>query len=257
MHHHLTITTDAGRESVYVSAFKGILYHAFSEGVMITEINTNIKTRNIQQAAFFLQNTYSYYPKETLHIIDVDSSFVLHKRLLYTKYENHHFIALDNGVLSLVLPEVQTQVFEVAMTGLLNQSRYQKFAFAAQHILNNTKTLETFKPVSRYKTYLQQLPSIMGNRITAHILAIDKYGNCITNLSLTELLKHSKGRKISVRLPLGEVIEGLNESYYDVDDGEYVCIKNNMGLLEIAIHNANASTLLGLYDKSPVIFEFE
>jgi S-adenosylmethionine hydrolase len=256
MHHHITITTDAGTESVYVSAFKGILYSAFQE-VMVTEINTNIATRNIQQAAFYLQNTYKYYPKETLHIIDVDSSFVLHKRLLYTKHENHHFIALDNGVLSLVLPDIQLEVFEVEMGDLITQSRYQKFAFAAQHILNSTLTIETFKPVTLYKTFPQQLPSIMGNRITAHVLAIDKYGNCITNLTLIELLRYSKGRKILVRLPLGEVIEGLNESYYDVDSGDYVCIKNNMGLIEIAIHNSNASNLLGLHDKSPIIFEFE
>ena len=256
MHQHITITTDAGRESVYVSAFKGILYSAFSE-VVVTEINTNIATRSIQEAAFYLQNTYNYFPKETLHIIDVDSSFVLHKRLLYTKYDNHHFIALDNGVLSLVLPNIQTQVFEVEMGELDNQSRYQKFAFAAQHILNGTKSPETFKPVVRYKTFMQQLPSIMGNRITAQVLAIDKYGNCITNLHLDELQRHVKGRKVMVRLPFGEVIEGLKESYYDVADGDFVCIKNSMGLLEIAIHNANASQLLGLQNRSPIIFEFE
>ena len=60
-----------------------------------------------------------------------------------------------------------------------------------------------------------------------------------------------------VRLPFGEVIEGLKESYYDVPDGDFVCIKNSMGLLEIAIHNANASQLLGLQNRSPIIFEFE
>ena len=256
MHHHITITTDAGRESVYVSAFKGIIYSAFNE-VVITEINTNIDTRDIQQAAFYLQNTYKYYPPETLHIIDVDSSFVLHKRLLYTKYESQHFIALDNGLISLVLPNISTQIFEVDMESLANESRYQKFAFAAKHILNGTKTIDVFKPITRFKSFMQQLPSIMGNRITAQILAIDKYGNCITNLHMDELQRHLKGRKVLVRLPFGEEIVGLNESYYDVPDGEYVCIKNNMGLLEIAMHNAKASELLGLNVKSPIIFIFE
>ncbi|MCX6188585.1 MAG: SAM-dependent chlorinase/fluorinase [Bacteroidetes bacterium] len=256
MHHHITITTDAGPESVYVSAFKGILYSAFQE-VVVTEINTNISTRNIQQAAFYVHNTYNYFPPNTLHIIDVDSSFVLHKRLLYTKHGDHHFIALDNGVLSLVLPNAENQVFEVEMDLLLNQSRYQKFAFATQHVLNETNTPDFFKPISRYKTFMQELPSIMGNRITANVLAIDKYGNCITNLSLSELQKHIKGRKVLVHLPHGDVIEGLNESYYEVPYGDFVCIKNNMDLLEIAINGGNAGKLLGMHDKSPVIFEFE
>jgi S-adenosylmethionine hydrolase len=256
MHHHITITTDAGRESVYVSAFKGILYRAFSE-VVITEINTNIASRNIQQAAFSLQHSFTYFPAETLHIIDVDSSFVLYKRLLYTKHENQHFIALDNGVLSLVLPDVQTQVFEVVTSSIENQSRYEKFAFAAKHILNGTKTIEMFKPIANVVTFKHQLPGIIGNRITAQIIAIDNYGNCITNLHFDELNRHLRGRKVVIRLPMDIVFKGVMNSYYDVEDGECVCIKNNMGLLEIAIHNANASQLLGLHEKSSIIFEME
>ncbi len=255
MRHNITITTDAGRESVYVSVFKGILYREFMD-LVVTEINTDIHLRNISQAAFYLQNSYSYFPNETLHIIDVDSSFVLHKRLLYTHYLTHHFLALDNGVLSLVLPGIETPMYEVKLDAILKESRYMKFAFAAQHILNNTRSDELFVPISRFKSFLQPLPSIIGNRLMAQILAKDKYGNCITNLHQDEFVRYQKGRKVLVHLPHGEKIEGIKESYYAVLEGEFVCIINSMGLLEIAINNGDAGSLLGMQIKSPIIFEF-
>lgn len=256
MSQHITITTDTGKDSVYVSAFKGILYSVI-KNITITELHADIPMRDVKMAAFHVRYSYPHYPDDTLHIIDVDSSFVLHKNLLYTRVGKQHFLSLDNGVLSLIHPGMEMQVFQVKLPEEAGTLRYHKFAFAASHILNNTRTPDIFQPTISYRTYEIQLPKIIGNRITAEVVSIDIFGNCITSLSHDLLESHRKGRKVKVLLRWGESIDNIHESYYQVDDADYVCIVNSMGLMEIALKNANASQLLGIQLKSPVIFEFE
>lgn len=256
MPHHITITTDTGRDSVYVSAFKGIL-HSRIPNLNITELHADVPMRDVKIAAFYVRHSGVHFPNDTLHIVDVDSSFILHHNLLYTRVDGKHFLALDNGVLSLIHPTQDIQVFQVKIPADVGPLRYHKFAFAAAHILNNTRTTDIFQPTISYLRFENPMPKIMENRITAEVIYIDAFGNCITNLSHDFIEQHRKGRNVKVQLRMGENVQTIHNSYFEVDDGDYVCIVNGMGLMEIAMKNTNASKLLGIRLKSPIIFEFE
>jgi S-adenosylmethionine hydrolase len=103
----ITLTTDFGLADGYVAAMKGVILGINPE-VTIVDICHNIQPQNIQQAAFILGTTYSYFPYQTIHLVVVDPGVGTNRRPIVLTTPRACFVAPDNGVLSYIVSAFDT-----------------------------------------------------------------------------------------------------------------------------------------------------
>ena len=111
----ITLTTDLGHRDFYQAALKGSIISLLPD-VRLVDISHEIPSFNIQNAAFILQNAYHYFPKETVHLIGIDTIFQEGGRYIAMKYDGHYFVGADNGIFSIMLGEhTAEELIEIEM----------------------------------------------------------------------------------------------------------------------------------------------
>ena len=68
----ITLTSDMGLKDYYVAAIKGSIYNQLPD-VRVVDISHDIPPFDIIHASFVLKNTFKEFPKNTIHIIGVDT----------------------------------------------------------------------------------------------------------------------------------------------------------------------------------------
>jgi S-adenosylmethionine hydrolase len=69
--------------------------------LQVIDISHQIGAYNLVQTAYIMRNAYINFPKESIHIISVDSFFHKDRKNILVKADGHYFISADNGLLSL------------------------------------------------------------------------------------------------------------------------------------------------------------
>jgi len=98
----------------------------------------------------------------------------------------------------------------------------------------------------------------LGSKWTAEILAIDSFGNLITNLKTDELAEVQTSSKVWI--DVGEKqppIRGLVSAYSDVEKGKLLAIGGSSGFVELSVREGNASKQIGIHQGDKVIFTFK
>jgi S-adenosylmethionine hydrolase len=93
-------------------------------------------------------------------------------------------------------------------------------------------------------------PARRGQEIHGVVVTTDHFGNLITNIDATDL---AGCRVLSVRAA-GHRIP-FHRTYGDVTPGSFLALVNSFEVLEIAVAEQNAATLLGLGRGGPVVVE--
>jgi len=258
----ITLITDLGNKDSYVASLKGTILNQL-EDVTIIDITHNINPFNIQQAAYILRNCYKDFPKGTIHIIGVDDELAINNEHLAVKINNHYFLGADNGVFSLLLNEVKPQqIVQLNITQNTNSLIFASkdvFAKAACHIARGG-TLEIIgKPIEYFSVNRMELkPVVEKNLIRAAVNYIDNYGNVYTNLSKDVFERVRKGRDFAILFGReDERISTIEIKYKDVPISEKLAIFGSNGLLQIAINQGKANTLLGLKFHDIIRIEFK
>ena len=69
----ITLTSDMGLRDYYVASIKGAIYNQLPDAKII-DVSHDIPPFDIVHASFVLKNTFKEFPKNTIHIIGVDTS---------------------------------------------------------------------------------------------------------------------------------------------------------------------------------------
>ena len=72
----VSLTTDFGLKDYFVAAIKAELYQEIS-GVNVIDISHQVSPFNHTEAAYILKNASKAFPKGSIHIIGVDSSYIM------------------------------------------------------------------------------------------------------------------------------------------------------------------------------------
>ncbi len=250
----ITLTTDFGNSDYYVGAFKGNLYNHITE-LTIVDISNEIAHFNVNDAAFVVRNAFKNFPANTLHIVRVGEFTRRGLRYLATSFESHYFLLPDNGIISLILPNVNNNivVMDIADDNVSLNDRLTK---AAAHIINtgNFEDLGSKANQIQEKMYLQ--PVIKEGLVRGTVIYVDDYGNLITNIHKGVFQEQVNGSNYEV-LCRGDRFTAIGQKYNDVVPGEKVCFFNNQDLLEIAINEGSAERLLGVSINDVVQIEFQ
>ena len=255
----ITLTSDWGNKDYYKGAVKGTILSKLP-GAKIIDISHEIPANDILQCSFILKNCYKSFPDGTVHIIGVRTEASIESPHTVVMIDNQFFIGADNGVFSLIFDSKPEKIIEI---NIHQESDY--FTFSSRDVFVSCAVhLAQEKPIEELGSLKENLyhrmnfnPVFRDSSINGGIIYIDNYENAITNISQEMYRKIGKGRPFKIFLPSpGYEITEIKTSYSDVLDGEKLALFSSTGLLEIAINQGDAASLLGLKMYDSIRIEF-
>lgn len=270
----ITLTTDFGLKDHSVGAVKGLIYNMLPKA-KIVDITHLVTPFGFTQAAYILKNAYKNFPKETIHIIGVDSEFSIKNKHLVVKLNGHFFICADNGIISMVASEIKPEkIIEI------NSFDEKKTSFAvldifvktAYRIAQGEKLHNIGKELTNYKKLTEIQPKINSEKtlIKGEVIYIDNYGNVISNISKSLFESTIKKRNFEI-IVRNYTFSKVHNQYNDIVDfsseesntydATKLALFNSANLLEIAVYRSDlknvggASTLLGLGYRDTICVE--
>lgn len=247
----ITLTTDFGIVDPYVAMMKGVIL-TINPDVKIIDISHQIRVGSIYQGAAYIKETFTYFPKGTVHVCVVDPRVGSERRMLGVEADGHFFIGPDNGIFWPVIKE-----FESAEIFSLDNRDY--FLPSVSHTFHGR---EIFAPVAAQISKGQALenmgkkiddpvvlelpqPYVEGEFLYGQIVRIDNFGNLISNIGSKDMEGFLGGSVPFVEA--GKLkIENLNRIYDEVDEGKPMILINSSDKLEIAVNLGRAFEYLGL-----------
>jgi hypothetical protein len=271
----ITLTTDYGLKDHFVGALKGKIISEYSD-VQIIDISHEIDPFNTAEASYIISAAYSSFPKGTVHIIGVDIESNKENQHIVMQWNDHYFIAADNGILSMlsqkIIPQktVAITIHDRLPSGAADLDVFVKVAchLAKGGLLNIIgKEITALKQV----TFYQATVGADGNSLKGNVIYIDHFGNIVTNITKEYFIQIARGRPYEIELKTKNIKTILpnysavaTSEKYPIKsyEGEKLAIFNEAGFLEIAIFRSNpktvgsASSLLGLNHTSIITILF-
>src|SRR6516164_4332673 len=103
----ITLTTDFGLSDPFVGIMKGVILGIAPEARLV-DISHDVRSYDVVEGAFLVENTYRYFPEGTVHIVVVDPGVGSARRPIVSVSDHQIFVGPDNGVLS---PVLQNEVY--------------------------------------------------------------------------------------------------------------------------------------------------
>lgn len=266
----VTLTTDLGNSDYYVAALKGNLLQV-SKPISVVDISHLIRPFDILHASFTLNACYKDFPENTIHIIGINTELVVNSVNAQLPsimlYDNHYFIANDNGIFDLILGGNKPEKFWKIDNVLSSPNGFyfptkNIFVPTAKKIVEGEK-IETFASESETWNRAHALNTIVSeNVIKGTVIHIDHYGNVITNIRKEQFMKFGDAPFTILFKKREYHISQISTTYSDVQEGERLALFNSIDLLEIALNKGvannggSAATLLGLHLNDPIRIEF-
>ena len=254
----ITLTTDWGLKDHYAAAVKGAIYSQLPDA-MIIEVSHQVPPFDLNQAAFIIRQFYSNFPKGTIHILGINAEASIETPHTLVVNDGHYFIGADNGIFSLIFDEMPEKIIEL---DVIQDSDYftfpsrDVFVKVACHIAKGLPVEELGHPKTTLLRKLSFQPVIDGDLIKGKVIYIDNYENAFTNISEKLFRSFIKNRKFAISFRSASYrITEISKSYKDVVEGEMLALFSTSGLLEIAINQGKASSLLGLKIDQSVMVE--
>lgn len=251
----VTFTSDFGLTDYYAAVIKGALLSA-NQQLNIVDISHNVKTHDIVQGAFILNNAYPSFPEGTIHIVSVNNFNTGKECYLAVRKDGHYFLGADNGLFSLMWDKTPADIYELELDQRSDFPMKDVFAKAVNHITNEMPFNEIGIPLDEITQRISIQPIISPSTIKGSVIHVDNYENVIVNISKGLLERVGEGRNFSLFFKRHDPITSLSRGYLDVPVGEILCFINTSGYLEIAINMGQAASMLGLKIDDTVQIDF-
>lgn len=252
----ITLLTDFGERDYDVGLFKGYLYSA-SPSSKVIDISHTIPPYDIVTGGFLLKNVYNQFPKGTIHIARVFEQGLGSQRILAAKYQNHYFIAPDNGILTMIFDAKPDLIVEVDMKQAKFNTIEEYYCRVVKEITFSHNIGEIGIATQKYIERTAQIPVLQSDRIVGNVVYIDNFGNAVTNIHKNEVMRMAKDKRFRINYKKNDFIDTIVNNYNDVGQSYNLARFNNLGYLELCINCGHAGDLLGLIkgDAIQVIFE--
>ncbi|HEV2826847.1 MAG TPA: SAM-dependent chlorinase/fluorinase [Pyrinomonadaceae bacterium] len=252
----ITLLTDFGTADYFVAAVKGVILGA-NPAARIVDITHEIPPQDIEAAAFTLLAAYSAFPPGTVHLAVVDPGVGSTRRPILMQMGGQFFVGPDNGVFSYLCEKHEKSGETAELFHLTSQKYFRQPVSATFH------GRDVFAPVAAALSLGVQ-PAELGTetvdfvrlaslqptatddgRLTARIIHIDRFGNCVTNLTQDNLTADMIAAGVTLRLN-GKSVKAFR-NYFAEEAGsreKLFAIWGSAGFLEIAATNTSAAKLL-------------
>lgn len=253
----ITLLTDFGDRGGYAGIMKGVIL-AINPRCPIVDITHHIAPGNIEEAAFVLGSAYPFFPEHTVHLVVVDPGVGGPRKPIMVESERHRFVGPDNGVFSLVFArERVTRVWEID-TDRFDASRVSATFHGRDIFAPVAARLSLGVPAgslgreSCARVRLEKLePEVSEGTIKARVIAVDHFGNLVSNLSQDLFMRLAGSRPFRIAVG-GRLLGNISRSYGDVGEGEVLALFGSSGLLEISVRNGDCQKMLRVTRGAPV-----
>jgi S-adenosyl-L-methionine hydrolase (adenosine-forming) len=250
----ITLLTDFGLRDHFVAAMKGVILSLNPE-ISLVDISHLVPPQDILGGAFTLGQAWSLFPVGSIHLAVVDPGVGTARKALAASAGGHFFVAPDNGLLTRVMED---------------QNDFTAYEVTAEHYFRKPVSAtfhgrDVFAPIAAWISRsipLKQLGTLLPRPVRLNIpvprkvregviqgciLAVDQFGNLITNLKPADVPSSSK-----IILANKKEITSFRSIYGEATHGELFVIQGSTGYLEIAAKNGSAAAELDLKAGAPI-----
>ncbi len=191
----ITLLTDFGTADYFVPAVKGVILSLNPEASLI-DLTHEVPVQDIEYAAFTLGACYRNFPPQTIHMAVVDPGVGSARRPIVVEARGQFFVGPDNGIFSYIYArESPVRVFHAVREEFFRHPVSATFhgrdVFAPLAAwLSLGVSAESVGPeIQDYIHFDLPQPVIDASSgdVIGQIIHIDRFGNCITNLTAREL----------------------------------------------------------------------
>lgn len=256
----ITLTTDFGLSEHYVGVMKGVIYN-IHPAALIVDITHGVQSFDVLDGAIAIAQAYSYFPKDTIHVVVVDPGVGSARRPILATAGKYVFLAPDNGVLSLVFQReegvtVRHITAEHYFNSPVSNTFHGRDVFAplAAYLSRGVDMTKLGEEITDYLRFAAPRPKAAApNAWKAVVLKTDKFGNLITNITPQDIPQLFDRSIRSFKLTVGKAeVSKLCTSYSDGAQGELFAVLGSTGFLEISANKGAASRLAGADKGSEV-----
>lgn len=252
----ITLLTDFGTADYFVAALKGVILTA-NRHARVVDITHDIPPQDIEAGAFTLLAACSSFPAGTIHVAVVDPGVGSSRRAILVRTTEGYFVGPDNGIFSYVCERSEHQGVAPELFHLDNEKYFRRPVSTTFH------GRDVFAPVAAalsmgvkpegLGTSISEIVRLAplhtrtsrDGRLMARIIHIDRFGNCVTNITQGDLSPAMivSGAALSLK---GKTVKTFRNYFDERASGrdKVFAIWGSAGFLEIAVANASAAKLL-------------
>ncbi|MBZ5680645.1 MAG: SAM-dependent chlorinase/fluorinase [Acidobacteriia bacterium] len=250
----ITLTTDFGLNDHFVGTMKGVILNIVPDAAIV-DISHAVQAFDVLDGALTISQAYSYFPAGTVHVVVVDPGVGTARRPIIASSDGYHFVAPDNGVLSLVYAREER----------IHVRHITSDHYFLQPISNTFHARDVFSPVAAYlakqvdshkfgdeiedfvKFSAPKPKAVNDNQMRGVVLKVDRFGNLITNITPQDAPMVFADQPAAFKIVVGKrEVTDIRKTYSEGAPGEIFGILGSMGFLEIAANRGAATQLLGV-----------
>ena len=248
----ITFTSDFGLRDTTVARVKARFMRRVKDPLMV-DVSHLVEPHNITEAAFMLRRVYQDFPPGTIHCVFVGAGTQENKEYICLKANGHYFLGVNNGILTSVLNGAKiTGARVLDIRGVDTTDEKDLFAAAAGHLSMQGKLEVLGPPLKSVKRIKENAPATSDYAVRGHVIYIDHFGTCVTNISKELLNSQLKGRRASVEVARNRSIKAIFDHIAEVPQGDIAALWDQHGMLCIAVgksggdHIKGSNELLGM-----------
>lgn len=260
----ITLTTDFGTKDYFVGAVKGVIL-GINPDAKFVDISHEVVSHDVWGAAYLIGAAYKYLPHHAINLVVIDPGVGSARRPIMAITDRHFFIAPDNGVLSFIFNDpgfsrvlhITAEHYFLPIKGSTFHAR-DIFAPVAAWLSKGVEASKMGEEITDYARFNIPSPRQEADGIAGEVVYIDKFGNCITNISFEDIKGSVEASgKSSYRIQAGQTaFQKLSHFYAANKKGEAGALINGNGFLEVFVNQGDARKALGLKrgEKVQVVF---
>jgi len=233
---------------------KGVML-GINPDLSLVDMTHIIPPQDVYTAAFTLAQAFSCFPASSIHLAVVDPGVGTRRRALAVAAGGHFFVAPDNGILTYVYERVEgAEIHEITADHYFRKPvsatfhGRDVFAPVAAWLSRDVTIKQLGPPVENpVKLKIPGVLRVRENLIQAAILAVDHFGNLVTNLMPEQVPEYTApGRQSCKILAAQREISTFRTTFAEGEPGELMVVPGSSGYLEIVKRNGSAASELRL-----------
>ena len=261
------ITVSSDFRSYYPAAMRGVILQ--QTDTRVVDVTHDLPRQDVRSGAFWLRELLPYFPP-AVHLVVLDPGVGTDRDAIVVRAGDHTFVGPDNGVLLPVarrLGDGNPDVYRVVVRTDTDDTEYSGptaddaewwpptavsntfhgrdvFAPAAARV-HEVVSLDSagFDPVESYVDLRFPDPTVRDDHATGEILAVDDFGNVISNLPGAVLASQECfGDSLAVN---GVTVPAVR-TYGGVAAGERLVTVGSHGQVELAVNQGQGDDAFGL-----------
>ncbi len=245
----IALLTDFGTADYFVGSVKGVIL-SINSNATIVDITHEVPPQDIETGAFTLFAAHAAFPPGTIFVAVVDPGVGSERRPIIVNRGGQFFVGPDNGLFSYLYDTGSHQTVHIT-----NEDHFRHpvsptfhgrdvFAPVAAHLSTGLEaTLFGSVITDEVRLPIAQPKKVKDRVWAARIVHIDRFGNCVTNIT-RELLAAEQEKTARLRVK-NKTITSIRKFFAEEDAKEKLfAVWGSAGFLEIAALNRSAAKKL-------------